>query len=244
MMKIILDWIKGWVKNFTLKDFAYMVVIFLLLAGLSTAVSTCSRAKKQSRNNIEALKDTIKYFKDKNGNLVATKLAFESDIKTLKLLNEDLYKEIEDLKLKGSVSNIVYVGGTVEYEPQDTAYIVLHDTISRGFTHDFAFNNEYRTLEGNVKYRNDTVGVNILKDEMKFDYTVAMDKDNHIYIKSTNPYVKYSEISGYTVPKERRKRWSLGPSVNVGYGYNIVGKQGAGLNVSVGVSLNYGIFQW
>lgn len=237
----ILDWIKG----FTLKDFTYLVIIGLLIGLLSTAVSTCSRTKKQSRNNIEALKDTIKYFKDKNGNLVATKLAFESDIKTLKLLNEDLYKEVENLKLKNSISNIVYVDGTIENEVHDTTFIVQHDTISNGFYRTFNFDNPpYRYLSGDITYKNDSLGLKIDKDVVAFDYTIAMDKDNHIYVKSNNPYVKYNEISGYTVPKPKRKRWSLGPSVNVGYGYNITGKQGAGLNVSVGVSLNYGIFQW
>ena len=47
----------------------------------------------------------------------------------------------------------------VEYEVHDTTYVVEHDTIQNGFTHDFAFNNEFRTLEGNVNYKNDTVGV-------------------------------------------------------------------------------------
>ena len=65
-----------------------------------------------------------------------------------------------------------------------------------------------------------------------------MDKDAKIYMKSTNPYVKYNEISGFTVPKQKQKRWSLGPSVNFGYD-PFQGKTSA----SVGISLNYGIIK-
>lgn len=185
------------------------------------------------------MNDTIRYYKAKNGNLVATKLAFESDIKTLKLLNKDLYDEIENLKAKSDVTYATYFEGVIENEVHDTTYIVQHDTIANGFSHDFAFNNEYRTLEGNVNYQNDTVGVKIVKDEMKFDYTVAMDKKNNIYITSTNPYVKYEQISGFQVPKPKRKRWTVGPAV--GFGYDPIQNKPS---LMLGVSLSYGLLQW
>lgn len=207
----------GFITSITKKDVIYGLIIFVLLCGLSMAVNKCQNVSKEYRNNIEALNDTIHYLQDKNGNLVATKLAFESDIKTLKLLNEDLYNEIDNLKLKNKIDNVTYFTGVIDNPEQDTLYIVSHDTISQGFSKDFAFNNEYRTLEGNVNYQNDTVGVSINKDQVKFDYTVAMDKDNHIYIKSTNPYVSYSEITGFTVPKEKKKRFYTGPSISAGY---------------------------
>lgn len=191
-------------------------------------------------NNIEALNDTIKYYQDKNGNLVATKLAFESDINTLKKLNEYLYNQIDSMKIKKKdVDKIIYVEGSIENDKNDTTFIVKHDTISSGFDKQFAFNNEYRTLEGNVRYRNDSLNVIIDKDIVNFDYTVIFDKNNRISIKSTNPYVRYTEISGFTIPKERQKRWSLGPSIS--YGYDpFMKKQSA----SIGISLNYGIFKW
>lgn len=188
----------------------YILIICVLLLSLNISISKCSNTSAEYKHNIEALNDTIKYYQDKNGNLVATKLAFESDIKTLKLLNKNLYDQIDSLKLKrNNVSQIVYVGGEIINQPKDTIYRVQYDTISRGFTKDFNFNDDYRLLEGNVNYFNDTLGVHINKDIVKFDYTVAIDKDSRIYIKSTNPYVKYNEISGFTLPKEHPKHWSL-----------------------------------
>jgi hypothetical protein len=218
----------------------YILIICLLVGALSTSVNRCSNTSDEYKHNIEALKDTIKYYQDKNGNLVATKLAFESDIKTLKTLNEDLYNQIDSMKLNPKVVNqIVYVGGEIENPEKDTTYVVNPDTIDNGFTKDFDFSNNYRVLTGNVDYHNDSLGVHITKDVTYFDYTVVMDKDSRIYVKSTNPYVKYNEITGFTVPKQKKKRWNVGPSIYGGYD-PINGKPSAG----IAISLTYGIIQW
>ena len=71
----------------------YILIILLLISFLNVSVNKCSNVSNEYKHNIEALNDTIKYYQDKNGNLVATKLAFESDINTLKFLNEDLYNQ-------------------------------------------------------------------------------------------------------------------------------------------------------
>ena len=198
--------------------FIYILIILLLISFLHISVNKCSNVSNEYKHNIEALNDTIKYYQDKNGNLVATKLAFESDINTLKLLNKTLYDQIDSLKLSHkNVNQIVYVNGSIDNGKKDTIYEVLHDTISRGFYKEFNFNNEYRLLEGNVNYKNDTLGININKDIVNFDYTIAIDKNSKIYIKSTNPYVKYNEISGFTLPNERQKHWSLDAFGNFNY---------------------------
>lgn len=218
----------------------YIFIILVLMCALSASVSKCSSVSKEYKHNINALNDTIKYYQDKHGNLVATKLAFESDVNMLKNLNRDLYDQIDSLKLKkNKVAQIIYVEGEIENPERDTAYIIQHDTISKGFSKDFNFNDQYRKLEGNVNYQNDSLGVFINKDIIYFDYTLAMDKDAKIYMKSTNPYVKYNEMTGFTVPKQKQKRWSLGPSINFGYD-PFQGKPSA----SVGISLNYGIIKW
>lgn len=218
----------------------YILIICLLVGFLSVSVNRCSDVSREYKHNLEALNDTIKYYQDKNGNLVATKLAFESDIKTLKLLNEDLYNQIDSMKLNPkTVTQIITIGGEIENPQQDTAYVVTHDTIYKGFTKDFDFNNKYRSLEGNVDYHNDSLGVHITKDVMYFDYTLAMDKDARIYVKSTNPYVKYNEISGFTVPKQKKKRWNIGPAINGGY--DIINRN---WSVSAGISVTYGLIQW
>lgn len=216
----------------------YILIICILAVSLATSINRCSSVSGEYENNIAALNDTIKYYQDKNGNLVATKLAFESDLKTLKLLNADLYEQINDLKAKKPVEQAVYFGGEINIPEQDTLYIVEHDTIAKGFSKTFEFNNEFRTLEGLVDYHNDSLGVAIKKDQVKFDYTVALDKDNNIYVRSTNPYVTFNEISGFTVPKRKRPKTTfvIGPSA--GYSYNINAKE---FGWSIGLQATWGL---
>ena len=237
-MSSLFNQFKNWITSIK-RDLIYGLIIAILIGALSISVDRCSKVNHEYKNNIAALNDTIHYYKAKNGNLVATKLVFESDIKTLKLLNKELYDEIENLKAKSDITNATYFTGVIENEVHDTTYIVKYDTIQNGFTKDFAFNNEFRKLEGNVNYYNDTVGVKINKDETYFDYTVAMDKKNNIYIESNNPFVKYNQITGFQVPKQKRKRWSIGPSVN--FGYDPINNKPS---LSIGASLNYGLIQW
>lgn len=224
----------------TIKTHAiYILIICLLCGALCISINKCSSTSGEYKHNIEALKDTIRYYQDKNGNLVATKLAFESDINTLKVLNEDLYNQIDSMKLNPNVVNqIIYVGGEIENPQNDTSFVVNPDTLSKGFTKDFEFNNKYRVLEGNVDYHADSLGVHITKDITYFDYTVVMDDDARIYVKSTNPYVKYNEITGFTVPQPKRQ-WTtfvIGPSI--GYSYDI---QHHKFGPTVGLQLTWGL---
>ena len=96
------------IKSITLKDVVYVIIILVLAGALSSSIQQCSDIKQEYKNNIAALNDTIHEYKAKNGNLVATKLAFESDLKTLELLNEDLCNEIDNLKMKGNATNATY----------------------------------------------------------------------------------------------------------------------------------------
>lgn len=213
------EWLKNFLKGISLKDIIYAVIILFLIGICSTAITKCNDNADAYRNNIEALTDSIHYYKAKDGNLVATKKAFTAEADKLKQLNMDLYEKLKVLNIKPStITNTVYLKGETEFLPQDTAYVVMHDTISKGVDKRFNFNNEWRDLEGNVAYHNDTLGLNIIKDVVRFDYTVAMDKNNQIYIKSDNPYVKYQEISGFQVPKKKQNHWGVGPNVSVSVG--------------------------
>ena len=233
IFKVITDFIKSLSKS----DIIYIGIIVLLIYFLFNTIKSKNRIEDRLNHNIECLTDTIKYFESENGNLVATKLAFESDVKDLKKLNEELYKEIEDLELKKSVEHIVYVEGETVFLPQDTIYIV--DNIGEGFYKDFNFNDDWRTLEGNIKYNNDSLKLDITNNSVKFDYTLAMDDDNRIYVKSSNPYVKYNEITGFTVPKPKKTHFAIGPSV--GFGYGIINNKP---DIFIGVNATWTLFKF
>ena len=227
------EWLKNFVKGIRLKDVIYFIIILLLFGALTTSMQKCHSNENQYEANIRALTDTISYYKAKDGDIVAVKSAFSARADELKMLNKELYDKIKSLDVKPkTITNTVYMQGETEFLPQDTAWVVKHDTVKyyNTVTHetvtqitpkntykDFAFNNEWRDLEGYVKYKNDTLGLDITKDVVRFDYTVAMDKNNKIYIKSSNPYVKYNEISGFQLPQQKQKKWGIGPQVGVSY---------------------------
>ena len=218
------EWLKNFVKGIRLKDVIYFIIILLLFGALITSMQKCHDNEGQYEANIRALTDTISYYKAKDGDIVAVKSAFSARADELKMLNKELYDKIKSLDVKPkTITNTVYMQGETEFLPQDTAWIVKHDTLTQIINNggtlykDFAFNNEWRDLEGYMKYKQDTLGINITKDVVRFDYTVAMDKNNKIYIKSSNPYVKYNEISGFQLPQQKQKKWGIGPQVGVSY---------------------------
>lgn len=211
------------IKKITIKDVIYIFVILLLIGILSSAIRSCNDNKRRYETNIRALTDTISYYKSKSGDLVATKTVYElGDIKELQQFDQQLYDELEDLKnivKKKDMTSATHFNGVITNELHDTTYIVKHDTISRGVEKQFAFNNEWRDLEGNVGYHQDTLSMAITKDITRFDYTVVTDKDNRVYIKSKNPYVKFNEFTGFTIPsnvKQKQKQWGVGPQLGVG----------------------------
>lgn len=216
---------------------AILFIIMLVIASLS--ISKCTSIKNEYIDNIKALNDSIELYRSKTNKLVAEKSLFSGEISNLKYLNESLYKEIEDLKLKNKVKDIVYVNSEIVNEKHDTTYIVKVDTINKGFVHDFKFNDEWRELEGKVRYYNDSVNVGIDKDIVKFDYTIAIDKKNKVYIKSNNPYIQYNEISGYTLPKQRTKRFGIGPYT--GIGYDPINNK---IIPNIGISVHYSLIQF
>jgi len=237
--------IKNFCKTFKARDFLYIIIILLLCGVISSAVRRCSTNEKMYETNIKALTDTITYYKGENGNLVASKTAFMAEVNDLKELNKGLYDQITKLGVKPkNIVTTVYSEGEIKYLPQDTAWVVKHDTINleRGIDKSFAFNDQWRDLEGTIGYHQDTLGLRISKDIMRFNYTVAMDKNNKIYITSDNPYVTVNEIQGFTVPtyqKEKVKRWGIGPYLGVGYDFSR-----NKIAPTIGIGVQYNLFRF
>ena len=222
-----------------LKEILYIVSIVILALICCSSIYTCTNNKRMYDTNIKALKDTISYYSAKNGQLVAQKTIFMGELDDIKALNEELYDEIENLRIKNDVLTAASFSGHTVNQVNDTIYEIKHDTIHGGFIKEFDFSNEWRDLSGNVTYKNDSLGVNILKDMTYFKYTLAVDDNNVIHISSPNPYIKYDEITGFIVQKQRQKRFSIGPSVGVGY--DPLNNKVAPF---IGVTLTYGLIRF
>lgn len=216
-----------------------ILIMILLIVGLSLSIQKCQTIKHEYKNNIEVLTDTIHYYKTKDGKQVANIHAYESDLNTLKILNKDLYKQIDNLKIKNKIKDIVYINTDIVHELHDTTYTIQYDTIYKGFYHTFDFTDRYRELTGNIRYNNDSLNINIDKDIVHADYTIAVDKNNKVYITSDNPYVRYNNISGFTIPKKRTKRFGIGPQIGVSY--NIKDNS---ISPTIGIGLSYSLIKF
>lgn len=232
-------YIKKIVNNITLKDIIYLLVIVSVCV---LFMGKCKSIQNEYKTNMIALTDSIRHYKSKSGNLVATKTAFTSDnIKNIKEQIKHIYDDIKDMNLNpGHITNAVHAEGEIETPEADTVYVIKENDYHNDFHKEFNFNDNWRTLEGNIHYiRNhneDSMKVNITKNVVKFDYTVAMDKQNKIYITSKNPYIKFNSISGYQIPKQKQKRWNIGPQVGIGYDGQI--------KPYIGIGLTYGIISF
>lgn len=206
------------------------------LAGFGMYYSKYSSMKKEYANNMHALTDTIETYKGKNGQLVAEKTLLSGDIDLLKVVNEDLKNELNNMKVKNP-SQVVYVETEVVNEVHDTTYIIDNQLPYQ--KKDFNFSNNFRQLEGFMELNDNNLGLNITKDITIVDYTLAI-KDNKVYLSSTNPYVQYNEIQGLTVPKQKKPKFSIGIGPQIGVGYDLINKQ-PGVFAGIGLNASYNL---
>ena len=213
----------------------YISIIILLLFGLSISIKSCQQNKQLYGNNITALVDSISYYKAKNGKLVASKSLLEGDISLLKKTNLELKNELNSMKVKNPEQVVKIVTESIN-TPLDTVWVI--DSKDANITKQVEFTDNYRSLVGDVYLKDDILGLNISKDEVYANYTLAI-KDNKVYITTNNPYIKISDIQGITIPTPKTKHFYLGPSIN--FGYDLIQNKPT---FNVGISIGYGLFSW
>ena len=223
--------------------FTIISVLLAIVFAITTCLSIrkCISYKEINNQNIIALNDTIKQYKTKNNELYVSKTLLLGDLNTLKLANDSLFNVLKSMNIKDPTS-VVYIGSHIDNGKKDTAWVIQpiyqHDTIMNNpdIQKQFAFNNEYRELEGNVYVKDSVLGLNIDKDKVYFDYTLAIE-DNKVYVKSNNPYVQYDKIQGLTLPSHKKSWWGIVVGPSIGYGYDFNGKKFGptiGINATVG----------
>ena len=213
----------------------YVAIIIVLLFVLSISVKSCQENKQLYNNNVTALIDSVSYYKAKNGELVASKSLLEGDMSLLEKTNSELANELNSMKVKNPEQVVKIVTKYIK-TPSDTVWVI--DSTNVNITKQFNFTDDYRSLVGDVYLKNNMLGLNISKDEVYANYTLAI-KDNKAYITTNNPYIKISDIQGITIPTPKTKHFYLGPSINFGYD-PIQNKP----TFNVGVSIGYGLFSW
>lgn len=227
------------IKNIWTKYKGYIVIGLALIASLVFLAISCSNnadIRHKYDINTKALTDTIEYYQTKSGQLAAEKAILQGDIKDLKELNEDLYKKVKDLEVK-KPEQVVYVETQVVNEVHDTTYLVPE--IVDYLKQDFDFSNQWRTLTGYIEYNKPNLSLTFDKDIVLVDYVLAI-KDNNVYLTSSNPYVRYNEIQGITIPPKKKPMFSISVGPSFGVGYGLLNKKPdifAGITITAGYNL-------
>lgn len=222
-------------KDFLKTNLHILITYLLLITSIVICFRQCSNIitlKDNTRHNIEALTDTVSYYKTNNDIIVAEKTILIGDIKLLKATNDSLYKVIHDMKLK-QPDNIVYIETEVVNEKYDTIWIAKGDYISKQFD----FSNEHRQLSGEVYKQDSLLGLTIERDIVNADFTVAIE-NGRAYVTSNNPYLIVNDIYGIQLPKTKQKRWGVGPYIGVG-----ITTDGR-VRPALGIGVQYSIFQF
>lgn len=238
---MILTFLKNlWDNN--KKDIIGLLIIVVLGLWAIGSMRSCSQMKTErndARNNIVALCDSIEYWQNKNGELIAEKTILDGEIDDLKFVNSEMYNDLTAMKQKNA-ELAAKIEGYIENPKVDTLWQYSKDTlyIAKDIIQPFEFKNDFRLLSGNITLSQNTIGLNITNDLVYFDYTLAIN-DGIVSIKSDNPYVRYNNISGIQLPKAKPKRWNIGIQGGLGFNFDLV-SQRVGLGPYLGFGVSYG----
>lgn len=220
------------------------------------------------KQNITALNDSIRTYKDKNGQLVYEKAAFISENGDLKKLNKELDDEIKYLKDHPLVvikTVIKIVHDTVFVPVKVGGPVILKDgSVSRNLTwnldKEFSKGN-YRKLGGDLDVIVDSnlnltsSPMHITTDELGLSLTTGLTENGdflEIFVKSPYPGFTPTSINGSLIdPKKSEvlkryfppKKWAVG--IYGGYGIYFDPRSfDIGNGVLLGVGVQYNILQW
>lgn len=250
----------------TLKGQRNALIILLVLIVL--CLRNCNSINHNLEQNIEALTDSVRTYKDRNGVLVYEKTAFIASEKELKKLNVELSNEVKYLKDHPIVviksKNIIThdtvhinVGAGSQYTDQGKVIASFPWSFDTTYSPD-----NFRTLEGvytvevDTEFCVKTTMFTITKDRLGISFVTGLTetKDNklEIFIKSSYPDFKTTDINGALIDPEKSdvlkklfppKRWSVGPFIGYGAYFDPVQSK-FGTGVTLGISVTYGVFQW
>lgn len=246
-----------------------LIVVIILLRGCDGSSDIDVYKYEQ---NISALQDSVRTYKNKNDDLVYEKLAYIASEKELAKYNKELKDEVSYLK-----DNPITVTKYITRIVHDTVRVPVYiDTtnitwnadstikyIPFEWDNDTTYNeNNYRKLGGNFIVAVDTTmngSINdfeITNDEIGLSFTTGLTENSNdqveIFITSDYPGFVPTAIEGALFdPRESTvikkffppKRWAVG--VYGGYGFYFdPSNTKFGSGIQLGVGIQYNLFQW
>lgn len=235
-----------------------IVVIIILSLLLMRGCQNTKNLKNENQrieNNIEALNDTIREYKNKNGEKSFEKMITNMTKDELKIYNKSLYDKIvkEDGKVKTIIeTKIIYVdrGTTVTKIAQldsnkysaDFNYKSLDSVITiKGRTRFYADIKKNVSGKSTVKITPDTTFIDEAKTTIGLTIgTKETDGKISVFVTPNSKNVTITSLTGSEiyVPKKNNKRFSI--NMSLGYGTNInSGKINVSPSLIFGIGYNF-----
>lgn len=227
--------------------FIIEAVVFIIL--IVCTYSCLSRKLDASEQNLKAAQGRVEIVELENGELLASRDSYIATINDLEELLDISKKEIKVIQrqLDDKVAYISKIESNVKIEYIETvrdSIIYINPSTSSST---FNYHDKWVSIKG----------LNEFIFEPEFDYTtiissitmdvplnVGLTNDYQIFVKSSNPYVQFSDIQGAVIDnsilRPRKKRFSWGLQLGVGTMYDIIDKDiAAGPYLGVGAEFNF-----
>lgn len=236
------------------KDLIALTIITALLVGIISSYFTFKKEIKKQTSLYESVSDTLKVFKNKNGEYVAKILAIEVEkekdfttIKNLSGINKELQdlvisksKEVKDLQMA-----LIHKSETI-IEHRDTVYFPNPETalVLKDLTLLTSLNNKWIDVTYGIDKGLYSLDLRVYNE---FDVTIGYEKTgwfkptkSYVEVVNKNPYTMTSDLKAYKkmIPQ---KRWHMNMYGGFGGQYGLINKQ-IDFGPQIGIGVGYNIF--
>jgi hypothetical protein len=205
---------KGWIQ---------LVGGSILFALIVIQYSTCNTYEQkydEQSNLIVSMQDSIKYYKNKQGESVA-------QIANLQGSKENLLRVIgdQDQKLTRLIKKNARAGAVFAQTTKiDTVMILKTDTVNGVIERNSSISDKWMTIE--VKEKDDSLRTKVeMRDELSVSFRsvgqgLFRKKKSVVEVTNANPYVKIDGLRSFEIPQKKSnlKFW-LGVGIGAGAGY-------------------------
>jgi len=247
------------IKKYITNNIINLVLIVTVLC-LIISIRSCNSIKNDlviSNQNISSLSDSIRYEKNKVGDIEASKKILISDVNNLNNLNSKLYNELK--KEKGKVAQLNELLVSIKV---DTIYItntlIQYSNGEYGleWVYDTTFNtNNSRLISGISKFRlKDSLVIPtntlILDDIINFNLVTGIrEKDGflEIFARSDYPGFNIIKLDGAIIDPNNNpilnkftqdRKFHIGPYIGLGVGNNLKP------SIQIGIGIQYSFFKF
>lgn len=225
----------------------YALISAFVLAGTFVYLYQRNSVKSQEielyEQNWKAAHDSVKYYKLKNGELMAEKAGY---ILTLEELERELgisQAEIKDLqnKLGSKVSSITKIETVTKVDTLVLeTEIIKNDTLIIGNFNHF---DEWLAMNGQFRWTPNGTSTTLHNLTMNTPLKVGLTENNTFFVTTPNPYVSITSVEGATLNPKKQKRFGIGLQVGVGMQYGLINKN-LDFGPQIGIGINYNFIEF